>query len=151
MDISQRISLLRINRPMEDGATGSRSNSRGCRPVSMDEVVAIGKRRLEHLRRERQDMTFEDDYMDTEVGTRGLVRAIDARGEVAALEFIEPEEMWADPDAVEEYAETMEDGIAVTVIVPDRERLQAEALLREEAGKGIRVLSYGESASAGWC
>lgn len=117
----------------------------------MDEVAAIGKRRLEHLRRERQDMTFEDDYMDTEVGTRGLVRAIDARGEVAALEFIEPEEMWADPDAVEEYAETMEDGIAVTVIVPDRERLQAEALLREEAGKGIRVLSYGESASAGWC
>jgi hypothetical protein len=116
----------------------------------MDEVEAIGKRRLELLRDRHRDMTFDDDYMDTEVGTRGLVRAIDARGEVAGLEFIEPEGVWADPDAVEEYAETMEDGIGVTVIVPDKERLEAEALLREEAGKEIRVLSYKESTDAGW-
>jgi hypothetical protein len=61
---------------------------------------------------------------------------------VAALEFIEPEELWSDPDAVEEYAETLDDGIPVTVIVPDDERLEAEAMLREEVGWKVRVLSY---------
>lgn len=116
----------------------------------MDEVSRVTAGRLKHLRASEGEMTFEDDYMDTEEGTRGLIRIVDPKGEVAALEFIEPEEMWADPDAVEEYAETLEDGIPVTVIVPDDERLEAEAMLREEAGRKIRVLPYGESGSAGW-
>ena len=115
----------------------------------MDEVEAIGKRRLELLRDRHRDMTFDDDYMDTEVGTGARSgHRRERRG--GGLEFIEPEGVWADPDAVEEYAETMEDGIGVTVIVPDKERLEAEALLREEAGKEIRVLSYKESTDAGW-
>jgi hypothetical protein len=116
----------------------------------MDETNRVGQRRLEHLRRSDDESSFEDDYMDTEVGTRGLIRITDKKGEVVALEFIEPEEMWADPDAVEEYSETLDDGIPVTVIVPDEERLDAEAMLREEVGKRVRVLSYSESASAGW-
>lgn len=116
----------------------------------MDQVRDVGSGRLKRLQTEEGKVTFEDDYMDTELGSRGLIRIIDPKGDVVALEFIEPEQMWADPDAVEEYSETLEDGIAVTVIVPDSERLEAEAMLREEAGRRIRVLSYGESASAGW-
>jgi hypothetical protein len=116
----------------------------------MDEVSRVTAERLEHLRAIEGSMQFEDDYMDTEEGTRGLIRVLDPKGEVAALEFIEPEELWSDPDAVEEYAETLDDGIPVTVIVPDDERLEAEAMLREEVGWKVRVLSYNESASAGW-
>ena len=116
----------------------------------MEEVNSVGARRLEFLGSSDPGLSFEDDYMDTEWGTRGLIRVMDREGEVIALEFIEPEEMWGDPDAAEEYAETLEDGIPVTVIVPDSERLEAEALLREEAGRGIRVLSYSQSASASW-
>ncbi len=116
----------------------------------MDEVCKVTAGRLEHLRASGGGMMFEDDYMGTEEGTRGLIRVIDPKGDVVALEFIEPEELWSDPDAVEEYAETLEDGIPVTVIVPDDERLNAEAMLREEAGRKIRVLPYGESATAGW-
>ncbi len=116
----------------------------------MEEVIDVGERRLKHLRSVNSGSAFEDDYMDTEVGTRGLIRVMDPKGEVIALEFIEPEEVWADPDAVEEYTETMKDGIPVTVIVPDGERLEAEAMLREMVGRHVRVLSYAESASAGW-
>jgi hypothetical protein len=116
----------------------------------MDQVRDVGSRRMEHLQAAADDVTFEDDYMDTEEGTRGLIRIIDPKGEVVGLEFIEPEEMWADPDAVEEYSETMEDGIAVTVIVPDDERLEAEAMLREQAGRKIKIIPYRESAIAGW-
>jgi hypothetical protein len=123
---------------------------RGTVLVSMDEINDVGSRRLRHLQATEGELSFEDDYMDTEVGTRGLIRIIDHKGDVIGLEFIEPEEAWADPDAVEEYSDTLEDGISVTVIVADKERLHAEAMLREEVGKRIRVLSYGESAIAGW-
>ncbi len=112
----------------------------------MDAVREAGAARLEELRQERPGVAFEDDYMDTEVGTRGLVRWLDARGEVTALEFIEPEGFWSDPDAVEEYADTLEAGIAVTIIVPSSEALEAEAFLREEVGGNVAVLTYGPRA-----
>ncbi|MDW5563643.1 MAG: hypothetical protein SA339_10490 [Methanomassiliicoccus sp.] len=116
----------------------------------MDEVKNVGAGRLKHLRASDRSMTFEDDYMEIEEGTRGLIKAVDPKGEIVGLEFIEPEEMWSDPDVMDEYLETLEDGILVTVIVPDSERLEAEAMLREEVGKSVRVLPYRECATAAW-
>ncbi|MBI0584100.1 MAG: hypothetical protein ISF22_07720 [Methanomassiliicoccus sp.] len=110
----------------------------------MDIVEGIVKKRLEALRSRGDGSSYEDDHMETECGTRGLIRITDRQGEVVGLEFIEPEDLWFDPDAVEEYAETLEDGISVTVIVPDEERLRAEATLREEVGREVKVLSYSE-------
>jgi len=116
----------------------------------MEEVIEVGKRRLERLRSDHGGAIFEDDYMDTEAGTRGLIRMVGPKDDIIALEFIEPEGVWADPDALEEYAETVEGGIHVTVIVPDADRSEAEAVLGEAIGKHIKVLSYTESASASW-
>jgi hypothetical protein len=90
----------------------------------------------------------EDDYMDTEVGTRGLIRKMDKSKDVIGLEFVEPEEVWADPDAVEEYGETINDGISVTVIVPDEEKEDAEEYLAEAVGKGVMVLGYSEATQS---
>jgi hypothetical protein len=112
--------------------------------VTMASVEGVTKARLGLLRGGGSHWTFEDDYMDTEVGTRGLIRVMDRPGEVTALEFIEPEEFWADPDAVEEYGETLADGVGVTVIVPDDERADAEEMLGEEVGKAVIVLGYSE-------
>jgi len=108
-------------------------------------VEEVTRARLELLSGDGS-IRAEDDYMDTEVGTRGLVRIKDRRGSLIGLEFIEPEEVWADPDAVEEYAETLEDGIHVTVVVPDVELADARALLSEEVGKAVQVLAYSETA-----
>jgi hypothetical protein len=108
----------------------------------MDAVMSAGAARLRDLQKDFPDLSFESDYMDTEVGTRGLIRQLDSRGEVTGLEFIEPEAFWADPDAVEEYSETVELGIKVTVLVPSSEALEAEAFLREEVGRGITILPY---------
>lgn len=110
----------------------------------MDLVQEVIENRIKYHRMDRPDMTFEEDLMETECGTRGLIRIINSQGEVIGLEFIEPEGFWADPDAVEEYAETLEDGIIITVIVPDDEGLGAEALLREEVGKDIMVIKYSD-------
>lgn len=104
-------------------------------------VEEVAKARVKALSAD-QAVTAEDDYMDTEVGTRGLVRILDRSGEVVGLEFVEPEEVWADPDAVEEYAETVAEGISVKVIVPDEERDDAEEYLAEAVGKAVEVLGY---------
>jgi len=104
-------------------------------------VEEVTKDRMRLLGSAHPELVLEDDYMDTEEGLRGLIRKLDRRGEVVGLEFVEPEELWADPDVVEEYAETLEEGIEVTVIVPTAEKLGAEALLREEAGP-VTVLGY---------
>jgi hypothetical protein len=112
--------------------------------VIMVSVEGVTKARLGLLRGGGSRWTFEDDYMDTEVGTRGLIRIMGRPGDVTALEFIEPEEFWADPDAVEEYAETLADGIGVTVIVPDDERADAEETLGEDVGKAVTVLGYSD-------
>jgi hypothetical protein len=110
----------------------------------MTSVEGVTKARLGLLQGVGSRWTFEDDYMDTEVGTRGLIRVLDRQGNVTGLEFVEPEEFWADPDAVDEYAETLADGIEVTVIVPDAERADAEELLGEDVGKAVTVLGYGD-------
>ncbi|NLT37770.1 MAG: hypothetical protein GXX95_06400 [Methanomassiliicoccus sp.] len=115
----------------------------------MDMVMMAGAARIQRLREEFPDTAFEDDYMDTEVGTRGLIRRLDPRGEVTELEFIEPEAFWADPDAVEEYSETLGMGIKVTVLVSASEALEAEAFLREEVGGGITVLAYEDGKRPG--
>jgi hypothetical protein len=115
----------------------------------MDAVMSAGASRLQRLREEFPGLRFEDDYMDTEVGTRGLIRWLDTKGEVTALEFIEPEAFWADPDAMEEYSETMDLGIKVTVTVPSSEALEAEAFLREEVGGRITILTYDDGKRSG--
>jgi len=117
--------------------------------LPMDMVMMAGAARIQRLREEFPDTAFEDDYMDTEVGTRGLIRRLDPRGEVTELEFIEPEAFWADPDAVEEYSETLGMGIKVTVLVSASEALEAEAFLREEVGGGITVLAYEDGKRPG--
>jgi hypothetical protein len=109
----------------------------------MTTVEDVTRSRLRLLQQANPQLVYEDDYMDTEEGLRGLIRAMDGRENVVGLEFVEPEGLWADPDAVEEYAETLEEGIAVTVIVPPAERADAEALLRAEAGE-VTVLGYDE-------
>jgi hypothetical protein len=110
-------------------------------------VVDVTGARMKLLEASAPHLIFEDDYMNTEVGTRGLVRIRDRRGKVVGLEFIEPAEFWADPDAVEEYAETLEEGVHVTVIVPDEEKADAEELLGEQVGKAVEVRAYGDIGS----
>ncbi len=112
--------------------------------MTVEDVTRARKKLLEAS---APHMAFEDDYMDTEEGTRGLVRIMGPGGNVAGLEFIEPEEFWADPDAVEEYAETLGDGVHVTVIVPEGEKGDAEELLHQEVGKAVEVLTYGDIGS----
>lgn len=107
-------------------------------------VMDVTRARTKLLEAGTPHLIFEDDYMNTEVGTRGLVRIRDRRGNVIGLEFIEPEEFWANPDAVEEYAETLGEGVHVTVIVPDGEKADAEELLHEMAGAAVEVLAYGD-------
>lgn len=111
----------------------------------MDPVEDATRRRLQALEAGNKALTFEDDYMDTEVGTRGLIRIIGPDGEVAGLEFVEPEEFWFDPDAVDEYRDTVSDGFHVTVIVPPNEVEDATAFLNEELGSAVQVLGYDRS------
>lgn len=108
----------------------------------MVEVAEVAEQRMARLKKANPERTFEDDYMDTEAGTRGLIRIFGFDGEVSALEFIEPEELWADPDALEEYSETLSDGLGVTVIVPSEEKAGAEGMLRETVGDKVVVLGY---------
>lgn len=110
----------------------------------MVKVPEITKDRMAKLKEANPGRMFEDDCMDTEVGTRGLIRIFGYGDEVTALEFIEPEELWADPDALEEYSETLSDGIGVTVIVPSEEKGGAEEMLRETIGGKVVVLGYHE-------
>lgn len=114
---------------------------------SMDPVEAVTKSRLKALQGREKTFIFEDDYMDTEVGMRGLIRISRPNGDIAGLEFIEPEEFWMDPDAVEEYKDTLAEGYHVTVIVPTAELEDARDLLQEEAGSGVVVLGYDEVSS----
>jgi hypothetical protein len=107
----------------------------------MTSVHDVLKGRLMLLQSENPDLTFEDDQMDTELGTRALIRVLDG-DEVMALEFIEPEELWLEPDAADEYVETVEEGIQVTVIVPTEEKEEAMDILGSE-GK-VKVLGYDE-------
>ncbi len=111
----------------------------------MSTVPDVLKGRLMLLQNENPSLTFEDDQMDTGDGIRGLIRVIDG-DDTIALEFIEPEEMWQEPDVLEEYIETAEEGVGVTVIVPNGEKEDA----REEIGEdgGIRVLGYDEIGSS---
>ena len=127
-------------RPGPDGDLGTGGHPTNSYLMDDDGVImtvdGCDRARTKLLEAGAPHLIFEDDYMNTEVGTRGLVRIRDRRGDVIGLEFIEPEEFWADPDAVEEYAETLEEGVHVTVIVPDGEKADAEELLHEEAGQG---------------
>ena len=109
----------------------------------MAEVGEVARERMGKLGEANPGRKFEDDYMDTEFGTRGLIRVFGYEDDVVALEFIEPEEMWADPDALEEYRETLSDGIGVRVIVPAEEKRDAADMLREIIGKAV-VLGYDE-------
>lgn len=111
----------------------------------MEKVQQVTKERMAKLKEANSGKVFEDDYMDTEVGMRGLIKVFDPDDEeVRGLEFIEPEEFWADPDALEEYAETLSDEIAVTVIVPAEEKGEATEMLHEAVGKKVVVLGYDE-------
>lgn len=110
----------------------------------MSTAPGMLKSRLTLLQNENPSLTFEDDWMDTEEGTRALIRVIDG-DDMIALEFIEPEGMWQEPDVIEEYAETAEEGIGITVIVPDDEKDDARNEIGPESG--IRVLGYSEIGS----
>lgn len=114
----------------------------------MVEVGEVTEQRMAKLKEANPGRTLEDDYMDTEVGTRGLIRIFGYGGEVAALEFVEPEELWGDPDALEEYNETLSDGIGVTVIVPPEEKAAAAEMLRETIGDKVAVLGYDDIGSS---
>lgn len=114
----------------------------------MVEAAEVTRQRLAKLREANPGRTLEDDYMDTEIGTGGLIRIFGHGGGITALEFIEPEELWADPDALEEYAETLSDGLGVTVIVPSEEKPAAEEMLRETVGGRAVVLGYGDIGSS---
>lgn len=103
------------------------------------------KSRMMLLQNENPLLTFEDDSMDTELGIRALIRVFNG-DEMIALEFIEPEEMWQEPDVLEEYAETVEDGLEVTVIVPRDEKKDAETELGQV--QGLRILGYDEIGSS---
>jgi hypothetical protein len=107
-------------------------------------VTEVTQARAKLLEATISHMIIEDDYMNTEVGTRGLIRIRDRRGNVVGLEFVEPEEFWADPDAVEEYAETLGEAVHVTIIVPDAERADAEELLHDVVSKAVEVLAYSD-------
>lgn len=111
----------------------------------MSTVPDVLKSRMMLLQNENPSLTFEDDSMDTELGIRGLIRVLDG-DEMIALEFVEPEEMWQEPDVMEEYAETVEGALEVTVIVPEGEKGDAEAELGQEGS--IRVLGYDEIGSS---
>ena len=111
----------------------------------MVKVEKVTKERMAKLKEANPGKVFEDDYMDTEVGTRGLIKIFGPDDEeVMGLEFIEPEEFWADPDALEEYSETLSDEITVTVIVPAEEKDDAQEMLHETVGKKVVVLGYDE-------
>jgi len=116
--------------------------------VPMTTAPDVLKGRLMFLQSENPSLTFEDDRMETEYGERCLIRVFDSSDNVIALEFIEPEELWQDPDAVEEYIETAVEGIEVTVIVPSAEKADAEGALRQDAGDQVRVLGYDEIGSS---
>mgnify|MGYP000843910779 CR=1 FL=1 len=106
------------------------------------------KARLMLLQAENPSLEFEDDRMETEYGDRALIRVFDSSGNLIALEFIEPEELWQDPDAVEEYIETALEGIEVTVIVPTEEKAEAEDALGHDAGGQVRLLGRDEISSS---
>lgn len=108
----------------------------------------VASRRLKELRKSKPYMNFEDDYMDTEEGVRGLIRAISADESIEGLDFIEPEGLWSDPDVIEEYRETLEEGYRVTVIVPTEELDAARAMLSEVVGHNLVVLGYDEAGHA---
>ena len=102
----------------------------------MTSVHDVLKGRLMLLQSENPDLTFSD-QMDTELGT-GAHQGLD--GDMIALEFIEPEELWLEPDAADEYRDGGE-GIQVTVIVPTEERREAMDILGSEGegeGPGLR-------------
>lgn len=111
----------------------------------MSTVPDVLKSRMMLLQNENPLLTFEDDSMDTELGTRALIRVLHG-DEMIALEFVEPEEMWQELDVMEEYTETVEGGLEVTVIVPGDEKEDAEAELGQEGS--IRVLGYDEIGSS---
>ncbi len=62
-------------------------------------VEEVAKQRIGILTDLFPQLVFEDDYMETEDGVRALIRIMDRNGEVKGLEFIEPEELWSDPDS----------------------------------------------------
>ena len=101
--------------------------------------------RLTLLQSINSTLSFEGDTMDTPIGTRALIRVLD-NGELIALEFIEPEGMWSESDVLEEYAETVEEGINTTIIVSENEKDK----IREEFGQDsiIKIISYDEIGSS---
>jgi len=110
----------------------------------MDKVKAVAARRLAQLKKADPGKDYEDDYMDTDLGTRGLVRTYDGE-DIAALDFIEPAGDWSEEeveDVLDEYLESLDDGIEVTVIVSKDELADVKAGLDKASRGRIKVLSY---------
>ncbi len=68
-----------------------------------------------------------------------IVRADD---EVIGFEFIETENSWRRPEAIEEYNAAADSDLEVLVIVPDEAFVEATEMIYQSGGVGITISSY---------
>ncbi len=110
----------------------------------MADLELLLERRIEAIL--RSDPSLCADYevvRDREEGMDwGLIVIMDDTSEIVRCEFIESEVSWMRPEAIDEYNELADEGVPVTVVVPNEAFLAMSTRAQKYGSRDISVFGY---------
>lgn len=98
------------------------------------------EQRMEDME-EDEGVEAEATYFISDAGPWSFM-IVQADGEVLGFEFIETENSWRRPEAIEEYNAAVDSDLEVLVIVPDEALVEATEMIYRSGGVGITISSY---------
>lgn len=90
---------------------------------------------------EDEEVEAEATYFISDSGPWSFM-VVRADREIIGFEFIETENSWRRPEAIEEYNAAANSDLEVLVIVPDEAFVEATEMLYKSGGVGITISSY---------
>ena len=107
--------------------------------ATVDLMDLVGQR-MEDME-EDEEVEAEATYFISDSGPWSFM-VVRADGEIVGFEFLETENSWKRPEAIEEYNAVANSDLEVLVIVPDEAFVEATEMLYQSGGVGITISSY---------